>query len=220
MANTLNPEFLTPDQRLACMLLLDTSGSMAGERIALLNSGLHTLLQGIREDDLAPKRVDLAIMTFDSSVTLIHDFVNVERWEEIPQLEAHGETCMGAALVEGLRRIQDRKQEYVAHGIPYLRPWMFLLTDGESTDSTDEATEMLRQAQMKKRVTVWPIGVGPDVDLGKLKRITHAPAVGLQEARWKEMFVWMSKSVASVSHSSPGEQIALPTPEQWMKLEV
>jgi hypothetical protein len=53
-----------PEPRCPCLLLLDTSGSMAGRPIEQLNAGLSTLHSELNADSLASKRVDLAIVTF------------------------------------------------------------------------------------------------------------------------------------------------------------
>ena len=221
MEEKLNPEFIGAQQRLACMLLLDTSSSMNDHnRIESLNEGLRTLLDAIRADDVAPDHVDLAMMTFDSSVKLIHDFLSVDHWQEVPRLKANGLTNMGAALTAAMARIKERKQEYRTHGVAHFQPWLFVLTDGEATDSTDEASAMLREAVRDKKLTVWPIAVGPDVDLEKLSRITNGPAVSLNPAAWKEMFVWIAASMSVVSRSKPREQVELPTMDQWRKLQL
>jgi uncharacterized protein YegL len=215
MSTTLNPDFINPEQRLACVLLLDTSGSMEGGRIEKLGQGVRTLIAALKEDELASKRVDLAVITFDSEVTLVQDFSNPDQWEA-PSFAAGGTTAMGEAIVQALDRLEARKREYKENGIAYYRPWLFLLTDGEPTDSTEVAAERLRAAQQRKQVKVFAVGVGEDVDLGALKEVTGTTPVKLAESKWTEMFQWLSQSVAAVSHSQDtGEQVALPPPE-WL----
>ena len=50
-----------PEPRAACLLLLDTSGSMKGEAIAALNAGLLAFAEALRADRLSAKRVDVAV---------------------------------------------------------------------------------------------------------------------------------------------------------------
>src|SRR5438270_313852 len=57
-----------PEPRAPCVLLLDTSRSMEGERIAQLNEGLLALKEHLEADDLARKRVELAIVTFGAAL--------------------------------------------------------------------------------------------------------------------------------------------------------
>src|SRR5438046_10706326 len=53
-----------PEPRCPCVLLLDTSQSMAGERITALNDGLQGFRQELLKDLLARQRVEDTIMTF------------------------------------------------------------------------------------------------------------------------------------------------------------
>jgi uncharacterized protein YegL len=55
---------LNPEQRTACVLLLDVSGSMSGQPIGELNAGLQTYKNALVGDALAAKRVEVAIVTF------------------------------------------------------------------------------------------------------------------------------------------------------------
>jgi uncharacterized protein YegL len=58
-----------PEPRCACVLLLDTSGSMGGAPVAALNEGLTTFKDVLSKDPVASKRVEIAIVTFDSGLT-------------------------------------------------------------------------------------------------------------------------------------------------------
>jgi uncharacterized protein YegL len=79
-----------PEPRCACLLLIDTSGSMGGAPIRELNAALQTFKQALSEDSLAMKRVEIAIVTF-GPVRVESDFQTVDMWEP-PQLNASGDT--------------------------------------------------------------------------------------------------------------------------------
>ena len=66
---------------LACALLLDTSGSMAGAPIQKLNEGLRLFKENVSKDPMARDRVDVALVTFDSSVQVLQDFVPVTKMD-------------------------------------------------------------------------------------------------------------------------------------------
>src|SRR4030095_1267006 len=99
MEETLNPEFaLNPDPRCACVLLIDTSGSMNGAPITELNLGLQTFHHALSEDTLASRRVEIAIVTFgNGGVTKIQDFVTADQFVA-PELITGGQTPMGEAI--------------------------------------------------------------------------------------------------------------------------
>src|SRR5687768_17632294 len=102
MSEPLEIEFLNADPRCACVLLLDTSGSMGGEPVAALNAGLQMFQQELQGDTLASRRVEIAIVTFGSGgVQTAQDFVTAGHFSA-PHLQAGGDTPMGAAIHLGL----------------------------------------------------------------------------------------------------------------------
>jgi len=105
-----------PEPRCPCILLLDTSGSMSGAKIAQLNSGLQTFAEELRSDTMAAKRVEVAIISF-GPVQILQEFVTVDAFQA-PVLIAGGDTPMGAAIVRALTLLGERKAAYKANGSP------------------------------------------------------------------------------------------------------
>jgi len=204
-----------PEPRCACVLLLDTSSSMAGEKINALNLGIEAFRDALLEDPLASRRVEVAILSFNSKVECIQDFVSMDKFDP-PTLTAQGRTEMGAAILEALGLIKHRKEIYKLHGTPYYRPWILMITDGEPTDSIDQAAKDVRAAEAKKEVVFFAVAV-EGADMEKLKKIApdHRPPKKLKELAFHELFVWLSKSMQVISRSAPDEQITLPPIDGW-----
>lgn len=201
---------INPEPRCPCVLLLDTSGSMSGERINKLNDGLRTFKENLLQDDVASKRVEIAIVTFESSVTVVQDFVTADNFVP-PTLATGGSTSMGAGIQQALDMVQDRKRDYNTNRIAYYRPWVFMITDGGPTDIVDVAARRVRSDEESKRVSFFAVGVeGADMD--KLKTIATRAPLKLHGLNFAEMFVWLSSSMQQVSHSNTGEQVALAAP--------
>ena len=79
-----------PEPRCPCLLLLDTSGSMAGKPIAELNAGLRSFYEELQGDSLAVKRVEVALVSF-GPVRVISEFNTADFFLD-PTLEAEGDT--------------------------------------------------------------------------------------------------------------------------------
>lgn len=212
-------EIANPTQpHCATVLLLDTSGSMSGEKIARLNDGLKLLKDEIGTDELASKRVDLAVVTFGDTVSVIHDFSSVDAFDPAP-LIASGSTPMGEAIIRAMDLLEQRKQHYKAQGIDYYRPWLFMITDGEPTDmapgdaSWNEVTKRVRDGESNKKFMFFAVAVEPS-NSETLTQIAppNRPPVKLKRGKFKEMFQWLSKSQSKVSASKVGDQVSLENP--------
>lgn len=215
------PEFVeNPSTRCPVCLLLDTSGSMSGKPIEELFQGLKILEETLKEDDIARYTVEVSIVTFDSSVQVVQDFVTINEFQA-PNLSASGTTHMGSAINKGLDLIEQRKQQYKDNGVPYYRPWLFLITDGAPTDSWKSAAKRVRQAESDRKLSFFTIGV-QGAKMKTLKQIApvNRPPMMLKGLNFQDLFLWLSNSVAQVSHSKPGDQLALPPTDGWGSISV
>ncbi len=203
-----------PEPRCPCVLLLDTSGSMQGAPLDALNEGLQTFRDDLTRDELAKKRVEVAIVTFDNQIKVVQDFVTADQFES-PLLTAQGQTHMGAGISYALDMIAARKSEYRNNGITYYRPWVFMITDGEpqgeSEQLVEQAAQRIREEEANKRVAFFAVGV-EGANISRLAQIVDRTPVKLRGLDFREMFIWLSASMQRVSHSKIDEQVALPPP--------
>lgn len=198
-----------PEPRCPCVLLLDTSASMTGAKIEELNQGLLTFSEELRADSMAAKRVEIAMITFGPP-DILQPFITADALYA-PKLTASGDTPMGAAIELGVGLVADRKATYKASGIGYYRPWLFLITDGAPTDDVSRASATIREAEASKSLLFYGVGV-EGADLGRLREISVREPLKLKGLAFREMFVWLSNSLGSVSRSQPGDAVPLENP--------
>jgi len=204
-----------PEPRCPCLLLLDTSGSMAGQAISELNDGIKEFYHELQNDSLAIKRVEVALVSF-GPVRVIADFNTADVFLD-PELEAAGDTPIGEAIRKGIDLITARKEQYRANGISFYRPWIFLITDGAPTDEWQSAAALVREGEASKSFAFFTIGV-QKADMKILRQISVREPVKLQGLRFREFFQWLSNSMKSASRSNPGDKIMLAPPRGWSEI--
>ncbi|MDR3500685.1 MAG: VWA domain-containing protein [Parvibaculum sp.] len=204
-----------PEDRCACILLLDTSGSMGGRPIAELNAGLITFKDELAADALAAKRVEVAVVNF-GPVNVAADFQTADNFLP-PVLNANADTPMGAAIAMAVDMIEQRKAVYRQNGVGYYRPWIFLITDGAPTDDWTHAAAVIREGEQSKKFSFFAVGVeGANFEI--LGRISKRAPLHLKELRFRDLFSWLSNSLSSVSHSQTTDEVPLEnpiTPDGW-----
>jgi uncharacterized protein YegL len=207
-----------PEPRCACLLLIDTSGSMGGAPIRELNAALQSFKEELSQDSLAMKRVEIAVVTF-GPVQVHSDFQTVDMWHP-PQLTASGDTPMGAAIAQGLEMLRQRKDQYRANAIEVFRPWVFLMTDGGPTDQWQRAADMVKEGEASKGFAFFGVGV-QDANMDTLAKICAPtrPPVKMAGLQFKEMFMWLSSSLSTVSASQPGAgRLMIAPPTGWTEV--
>lgn len=220
-------EFTTTDDRLACLLLIDRSGSMAsGGKMLEVIKGLNILKNETLKDVVASRRVEIGVVTYGDDVALVREFCSIasfsppEQAESIAQITEsdfipNGCTEMGKAIRVGIQEVEKRKLTYKNTGIGYYRPWIVNLTDGEPTDHNTpnwhDAVQMVQKGTQGKRFVFFNLGT-EDANFAILKELIGSRNAKIREQRFQEFFMWLSQSVRVRSNSALNEEIPLPTP--------
>ncbi|RYD81572.1 MAG: VWA domain-containing protein [Verrucomicrobiaceae bacterium] len=207
-----------PSQRTPCVLLIDTSGSMAGAPIAEVNAGLKLLESELKSDEIARVRVQIMLIEFGGAVTVRQNWVDADQFIA-PTLSAAGGTPLGEAADRAITELQNVKRELNNSGVPYTRPWVFIMTDGAPTDTWEPSADRMRDAIADKHLLLFPFAVSgatPE-NLAKFQQPGQPVYHEIPRDQFRDLFKWLSNSMATTSKAAPGQgaQIALP-PGQMM----
>lgn len=204
------PRVAAPGEpHLACVLLLDTSGSMSGEPIKSLNQAINDFKQKTSMDDLAQKRVDIAIIQFDDHARIVQDFTPISQMEPI-NLDAGGCTAMGEGINLAIDKVKERNRFYASLGTPCFKPWIFMITDGAPTDDITSAIQRIQQEESKGshgKLKFFALGV-PGYDKDTLFKLTKR-VMALSDTDFSGIFNWMSESMVAISVSRVDENVQL-----------
>lgn len=204
--------FLNPDRRCPCVLLLDTSYSMHGEKIDQLNLGIQALQTDISSDLIALKRVEIAAVTF-GPVKVAQPFTTADRLS-MPSLVADNDTPLGEAIIKGLDLLVDRKREYQAAGVPYYKAQVWCISDGASTDDLSKARVAIKKAEASNSIEFFAVGVD-GADLRELSSLSSRQALPLRGLEFVKLLQYVSASLRSISRSVPGTNVPLANPAGW-----
>ena len=184
--------------------------------IGALNDGLKLLESDLKADDVARQRVRILVLRVGApqDVEVVTDWTDAIEFEA-PEIEANGMTPLGAGVRRALDEIEAEKGRYREHGIPYNRPWLFVLTDGEPTDPDwERAADECRAAEESGRVSVFCVGVGA-ANMAKLGRFSPRQPLGLKGLAFREFFLWLSRSARAGSKSAPSDTSQMAAPQDW-----
>lgn len=188
--------------KIPVIFLLDVSGSMGSiDRtgvpcIEQLNSGFETFLTNILEDEIASAALDLSVITFGGENPEL--FLDFEEWNGVTRSNfiANGGTPMGKALELAYQQLENRKLVYKDYGTNYYQPWVILMTDGEPTDSIENAKILFRDLQGRRKVTLFPVAIGSNANVGVLKELNPSiEPLRVEGTDFKKFFTWLSRSV-------------------------
>ncbi len=196
------------EPHMACLLLLDTSGSMYGNPIDELNAGLNKFKADVCEDKTTRDVLDIAIVEFNSSPSEVQEFVPIEYMKPVT-LKAGGGTNMTPAIRQAVDMVTNRSRFYRLSGTEPYKPWIILISDGAPTDDITEVAKEIQSLEEDGKLKFFSLGVG-EYDPKTLHMLSGPKVMKLKGYDFTSFFDWVNKSMRSVSVSSPGQAVSLP----------
>jgi uncharacterized protein YegL len=195
-----------PRRTMVLFFVIDTSGSMDGSKIGAVNTAIEEVIPAIREvsDENADAQIKIAALEFSSGARWITSSGPVEadqfRWN---YLNAEGVTDFGAACKTLNEKLSTKAFMQEATGS--FAPAIFLLSDGEPTDSWDRELAALRQNNWFKAAVKVAIAIGDDANKDVLKEFTGTMEAVLEthnSATLKKMIKFVSVRASQVASKS------------------
>jgi Ca-activated chloride channel family protein len=163
-----SPRFAAPGERIVAknvVLVLDSSGSMSGAKIAQAKAAARFILNHL------DKRDAFTLIDFDDGVTPFSEGLVPASGDAVARalkfvdgIEDSGGTNINDALLAALSRMRDGE-----------RPgYVLFMTDGLPTVGTTETADILRKIQKgnERRSRIFVFGVGDDVNTELLDRLS------------------------------------------------
>ena len=189
---------------MALAFLLDTSGAMAGAQIRELNEGLNRFKTEVCQDALTRSILEVAIIEFNSTHSVVQEFGPVEYMWEV-ELMGTGGAIISPAIEKALDMVTDRTRFYQSTGTPPYRPWVILITNGAPNDDISGAIRRIKKMEENGKVSFRSLGL-EGYDSKVLHDLCGPKVMKLTGTDFTEFFKWVSKSMRSVSESSPHEK--------------
>ncbi len=207
-------------RRLPVYLLLDTSGSMKGEPLESVKTGIHAMLSGLRQDPHALESLHLSIITFDREVKIVVPLTSLETLQ-MPEIVCpdSGPTHLGAALEVLTQRVKAEVVLSNEEGKGDWRPLLFVMTDGVPSD-IQLYKEVIPQVRSCGFASIIACAAGPKARKEDLRALADQ-VVSLETMDgngFVSFFRWVSASMAAGSAgqgggSGGGAQLPPPPPE-------
>ncbi|MGP1428341.1 MAG: vWA domain-containing protein [Treponema sp.] len=197
-----------PRKTMIMFFLIDTSGSMDGDKIASLNDAMREMLPDIQDipSSNADALIKLAVLDFASGtewITPLPQDLDTFRWQD---LEAGGTTDMGEACRELNAKLDCAS--FLQDKVGNFAPVIILMSDGAPTDDFKSGLAALKQNKWFGAAIKIAFSIGQDADDDVLADFTGnkelvIPIMG--KAMMKRMIRFVSVTSSKIGSAKAGD---------------
>lgn len=209
MSNFLDKQVEVPRRTMVLFFIVDTSSSMYGEKIGILNNAIEEVLPEIAKisDSNPDAEIKIAILDFSTDAVWTTPKPVPAGEYMYNYLEASGLTAMGAAFNKLNEKLS--RNEFMQEIVGSFAPVLFLLSDGEPNDDWEKALNKLKTNNWYKKAIKVAVAIGNDADLNVLQKFTGSSESVLTVHTPKELaamvrFVSVTSSEIGSKSSSVG----------------
>jgi len=211
-------EFTVSEARpLPVILLLDSSGSMEGDKISILNASVREMLQSFASEDDISAAIHVGVIQFGRTVGWHQPLLPVEdvisQWSD---LTASGKTPLGQALTLLRESLDDRS---IISSRAY-KPTIVLVSDGKPTDDWGGPMTELLASPRASKASRFAMGIGADADPVVLSQFIGAAAASRvfeahEAGRIQKFFRFVTMSVTTRTRSGNPNEIVPADPDDY-----
>jgi uncharacterized protein YegL len=162
-----------PRRTMILFFMIDTSGSMEGEKIGAVNFSMEEVGRAVKEvaDESTDAIIKIAVMECSAGVRWVtsNGPIDVDKFNWVP-LNVDGTTDLGAAFRELSGKLSPKGFMQSATGS--FAPVIFLMSDGDPTDDWRGGLQELKQNKWFQVASKIAVAIGDDVNLDNLKEFT------------------------------------------------
>lgn len=206
-------------RQMSLFFIVDTSGSMDGEKIAAVNTAIREVLPEIAEisSENADAQIKVACLQFANDVQWLFRPTDVEgmTWND---LRAEGMTSMCTAFNELNTKLS--RKEFLDSPTGNFAPVLFLMSDGQPTDEYHKSLDSLRENRWFQVAIRVAIAIGDDADKNILTEFTGNPELVLTAhtpEALKQMIRFVSVTSSKIGSRSSGIGVGGAKPNEESK---
>ncbi len=207
-------------RRLPIFILLDTSGSMRGEPIEAVKTGLQAMIDSLRMDPMCLESAWLSLITFDRDAKVVVPLTELVQFQipviDIPQTSP---TNLGEALDllcecydhEIHRSTLQEKGDWLPH--------LIIMTDGAPSD-TMVYKQMINKLKSYRFAEIVACAAGPKARVEPLQKLTANVVIleTMDSQSFSKFWTWVSVQIGRQSSTLPSPGIEIPEPPEEIKL--
>lgn len=172
----MSDDFMNPaplaKKTMVLFFMIDTSGSMSGEKIQSVNEAIREVIPIIKDisNDNADAEIKLAVQTFDSFVNWVTPSpvdLNTYKYQD---LSANGGTELGGACSELASKLD--KKAFLSSQVGNFAPVIILLSDGEPNPGYQAGLNALKQNKYFDKGIKVAFAIGKDANVNILAEFT------------------------------------------------
>lgn len=162
-----------PRRTMTMFFLIDTSGSMEGNKIGAVNDAMENVMPIIGEisENNPDAEIKIAVLDFSSEVKWLYDEPKTASNFQWRNVSAEGLTSLGDACLQ-LNEKLSQSHGFMQSASGSYAPTIILMSDGEPTDNYKVGLDKLKENNWFKSAVKFAIAIGEDANTDVLVDFT------------------------------------------------